>query len=174
MIVTVGGLIGAGKSTLAKALAEKYNVPYISAGQVMRSMAEERGMSLEEFSEYAEKHPEVDKQIDKTYQKSITENCVLDGRLAAYFAEKPDLKIWLKATLDVRATRVAAREGMPLEEVREDIVKREKSERKRYREIYGIDLDDLSIYDLILNTGVFDKEATLETVTVALESFKRK
>ena len=60
MIITVGGQAASGKSTLAKALAERLRYRHISAGHVMREMAAERGTSLVEFSRYAEKHPEVD------------------------------------------------------------------------------------------------------------------
>ncbi len=169
MIITVGGMVGSGKSTLGKGIAERFRMDYVSAGSIMRKMAEEKGMTLEEFSEYAEKHPEIDKKIDDTQVKSITGNCVVDGRLAAYFAPEPDLKIWLTSPLEVRATRVASRENIRVDEARKRIQDREKSERKRYMNSYNIDLDNLGVYDLVINTGIFDIDTTRGIVSEAIE-----
>ena len=54
MIITIGGLAGTGTTTTAELLSEKLDIPYISAGFVFREMAAERGMSVLEFSEFAE------------------------------------------------------------------------------------------------------------------------
>jgi len=159
MIVTIGGSVAAGKSTLAKGLSGKLGFQRLSAGEIMRQMASEKGMSLMDFSRYAESHPEVDREIDER-QRSLAlggGNFVVDGRLSAYFL-KPDLKVWLMAPLEVRAKRVIGRgdEYGSLEEASKAISEREGSERRRYREFYGIDLSDLSFYDLVINTGRFD------------------
>ena len=63
MIVTVGGLVGAGKSTLGKGLAKKYGLDYISAGQVMRDLAKQKNMSLQQYSSIAEENPEISKAL---------------------------------------------------------------------------------------------------------------
>ena len=54
MIITIGGLAGTGTTTTAELLSEKLDIPYISAGFVFREMAAEKGMSVLEFSEFAE------------------------------------------------------------------------------------------------------------------------
>ena len=66
MIITVGGLAGTGTTTTAEGLSEKLNIPYISAGFVFREMAAEKGMSVLEFSEFAEGNDDIDKEIDNT------------------------------------------------------------------------------------------------------------
>ena len=65
MIITLGGLAGTGTTTTAELLSEKLDIPYISAGYVFRQMASERGMSVLEFSEFAEGNDDIDKEIDK-------------------------------------------------------------------------------------------------------------
>jgi cytidylate kinase len=170
MIVTIGGSVGSGKSTLAQKIAKRFGMKYVSAGAVMREMAKERGMSLIEYSKYAESDSKVDREIDKRQKELAGDKCVADGRLSAYLL-CADLRIWLDAPLPVRAKRVAKRENISEAEAEKQITTREKSERKRYKEIYGIDLDDRKIYDLVINNEKFDADTTLEMISAAVKVF---
>jgi CMP/dCMP kinase len=172
MIISVGGLVGSGKSTLAKALAERYGFKYISIGHIMRDMAKENGMSILEFSKLAETDPKIDKELDERQKRITSGDCIIDSRLAA-FVLKPDLKIWLTTSLNVRASRLASRDEKSPEEGLREVREREASERKRYMEIYGYDLNDLSIYDLIINTGLFDVEPTVQICSKAIDSQRK-
>ncbi len=173
MIVTIGGSAGSGTSTLAKGIAERFNLKHISAGSIMREMAEEKGMDLLEFSKFAEENSQIDKEIDEGQKKMASENCVAEGRLSAHFLEH-DISVWLIAPLDVRATRVSYRESISPEEAEKRITEREASEKKRYREFYDIDISDMSRYDLILNTGKFDIDSMVKIVSSAIESLSDK
>ena len=53
-VITVGGLHGTGKSSVADAIAKKFNLIRMSAGVVFRQLAKERDLTLEEFSRVAE------------------------------------------------------------------------------------------------------------------------
>ncbi|MFQ6135793.1 MAG: (d)CMP kinase [Candidatus Hydrothermarchaeales archaeon] len=164
MIVTVGGPIGSGKTTIAEALAEKFDLRHISAGRVFREMAEKMGMSLAEFSKFAEEHHELDREVDERQVEMAKEgNAIVDGRLSGWMLDA-DLKIWLNAPLKVRAKRVANREKKSFEVALRETKDRERSEKKRYEEIYDIDLDDLSVYDVILNTAKWDAEGVVEII----------
>lgn len=161
MILTIGGLVGAGKTTLARRLAEAHGMSYVSIGEIMRQMAKERNVSLNEFGKLAEKDPSIDKEIDERQRSLAKDNCIFDSRLSAFLIDS-DLKIWLTAPLDVRAERLAKREGVPVEEAMANIKRREGSERKRYKKFYDINLDDLSVYDLVLNTTYFTPDEMLQ------------
>lgn len=151
MIVTIGGEVASGKSTLARELASRLGFRHVSAGAIMREMAAEQGMSLLEFSSYAESHPEVDREIDDRQKKLASSgDCVVEGRLSAHFLPA-DFKVWLTAELSERARRARGR-GDREEDITAAIKKRAKSERKRYIKFYNIDLNDTSIYDLVLDT----------------------
>jgi len=90
---------------------------------------------------------------------------VLESRLAGWIAgNRADIRIWLDAPDGVRADRTLDREEMTSEmQVREVI------EEQRYQSYYGIDLSDRSIYDLAINTGRWDAEATLDLALTAIE-----
>ena len=81
------------------------------------------------------------------------ENVIVEGRLSGFFVPDADLKIWLKAPVEVRTRRIAGQEKIAYEEALSTMKSRERSENKRYREYYGINLDDLSLYDLVINSS---------------------
>ena len=171
MIITIGGLAGTGTTTTAELLSEKLDIPYISAGFVFREMAAERGMSVLEFSEFAEGNDDIDKEIDKrqALKAKEAENLIIEGRLSAFFVDNADLKICLVTPFDVRSQRIANRESKSVEVAKEEIIVREKSEALRYMEIHNIDISNMDIYDLIVNTDSFDPESISEIIIQTLK-----
>ena len=171
MIVTIGGLAGTGTTTLAEVLSEKLDIPYISAGFIFREMAAEREMSVLEFSEFAEGNDEIDKEIDRRQAEKAksADDLIVEGRLSAYFVDNADLRLWLMTPFDVRSDRIAKREEKSVEVAKEEIITREKSEALRYKEIHNIDISNMDIYDLIINTDSFDPESISEIVTTTLK-----
>ncbi len=173
MIITIGGLPGTGTTTIAKKIAKKFNLRYVCAGIIFREMAKEMNMSVEEFSKYAEKHKEIDKEIDKRQVELAKQgNIVLEGRLAAWMLLKnnikPDLSIWFKTPIEIRAERISKRENLSFEEALQKIKLREDSEKKRYKDIYNINLDDLSIYDLVIDTSKWNIMGVFNIVGTAI------
>jgi cytidylate kinase len=83
-----------------------------------------------------------------------------------------DLRVWLDAPLDVRAARIADREGDEQETARRETKAREDSEKRRYKEYYGIDFSDRSIYDLAVNTARWSEDAVVDVVSVAIEAYR--
>jgi cytidylate kinase len=173
--IAISGLHGAGKTTAAKALSEKFGLRYVSAGTVFRQMAKEQGMSLDEFSRHVEEHPEIDQEIDRrSADEAKSDNVLIDARLAGWMAEGADLKILLAASLEARIRRIAKRENRSLEEVRKETLAREQSEAKRYKKLYGIDVDDYSVFDLVLNTENLSEEEMVQVLKLAVEQMIRK
>ncbi len=174
MLITVSGPAGSGKSTLAAGLADALGHEHVSGGDIFRALADERGYSLVEFNELAEEDDQIDRDLDRRLRETARESTdlVLESRLAGWMAaEYADLRVWLDAPLDVRADRIADREDKPLDEVLEETRARAASEAQRYREYYGIDIEDHSIYDLTVNTARWDADACLSLVLSAAESY---
>ena len=170
LVITVSGLAGSGTTTLCRNLARHYGFKHIYAGLIFRQMAKEMGMSLEEFQKYAELHPEVDREVDRRQIEAAKEcNVVIEGRLAGWMVEKADLKIWLDAPIRERARRVARREGITVEKAFMGIAEREKQNRKRYLNLYGIDIDDMSIYDLVIDTSKWGPDGVFSIVKAAID-----
>ena len=171
MIITIGGLAGTGTTTLAEVLSEKLDVPYISAGFIFREMAAEKGMSVLEVSEFAEGNDDIDKEIDKRQAEKAksSDNLIIEGRLSAYFVDNADLRIWLMTPFDVRSQRISQREEKSVEVAKDEIIIREKSEALRYMEIHNIDINNMEIYDIIINTDSFDPQSISEIIIQTLK-----
>jgi len=155
--ITISGTPGSGKSTVAEKLKEKLGFEYIYSGEIFRNLALEYEMNLEEFGKYCEENSDIDKKLDER-QVEILKNkddIILEGRLAGWLAVKNNInstKVFLDADIDIRTKRIIKRENGSFEKRKKEIEKREKSEKKRYKKYYGIDLDDTSIYDIIVDT----------------------
>ncbi|MCK4318633.1 cytidylate kinase family protein [Candidatus Bathyarchaeota archaeon] len=157
LVITVAGPHGSGRSTQARFIAESFDLRYISAGMIFRERAEELGLSLEEMSRKAAVDRDFDNYLDaRTKEESRRGGVVIDATLSGWMAEDPDLRIYLSCPLEERVRRIAEREDRALEEVDRETCFREENELRRFRECYGMDLKDLSVYDLVVNTGLFD------------------
>lgn len=171
MIVTLSGLPGSGKSTLGEALAKELGLEYFYAGG--RTLAKELGMTLEELNARSEKDPTFDRKIDDLQiAKAKAGNVLIDGRISAHMIPGADYKIFLKASLDVRAERISGRDKLPLEETRKRILAREKNERARYQKYYDIDLLDMTVYDLIVDTTKFSPDGTFNIAITAIKEIE--
>ncbi|HEV8595367.1 MAG TPA: cytidylate kinase family protein [Thermoplasmata archaeon] len=173
MIVAIGGPPGSGKTTAAELYARTYGPVLISGGKIFREMAAERGMDLVAFSTYAEKHHDVDRRLDEMILTAVKKNAlegrdvVVDGRIQAHLLARESVRafsVLVTAPLDIRAKRVADREGKSERHALEEILARERSERERYREIYEIDLEDVSVYDLELDSTELRPEAIVRRI----------
>jgi cytidylate kinase len=128
-------------------------------------------MTLGAFTQLCESDHSIDRKLDAAMAERAKEGqVVLEGRLAGYIARANDLqalKVWLTASEEVRAQRVGQREGESWREVLRVNHDRHESDSKRYFDIYGWDLRDTGIYDLVLNTDGETPEALAAQLAVA-------
>ncbi len=176
MRITVSGLPGSGTTSLSRYLAEHHGFTMISAGEVFRQLAKEHNMELATFGRLAEEDPAFDKMIDAR-QKEIAQerdNIIVEGRLSGWMVDDADLKIWLYAPIGCRIKRIAFRDQTANEETAEHLtLEREKCEAGRYRSYYSIDISDLSIYHMILNSQHWGVEGLGAIVDTAVTQIVR-
>ncbi|MHC1611428.1 MAG: (d)CMP kinase [Candidatus Methanospirareceae archaeon] len=174
MRITISGLSGSGTTTVAGLLSKELSMDVISAGEMFRAIAKEKSLQLEEFNKLAENNDDFDRLIDEKQGEEAMkrENVIVEGRLSGFFVPHADLKIWLKAPIEIRAERVAGREGIAYGEALAAMKSREQSEHKRYEQYYGINLDDLSIYDLIIDSSRWRGKSIVEMIKVAIDGIK--
>jgi cytidylate kinase len=175
MRITVSGLPGSGTTSLSRYLAERHGFSMISAGEVFRQLAKEHNMELARFGELARQDPSYDKMIDAR-QKEIAQerdNIIVEGRLSGWMVDNADLRIWLYAPISCRIKRIAFRDQVADEKTAMDLtLEREQCEADRYRSYYDINISDLSIYHIILNSerwGVEGLGAIIDTAIGRLE-----
>jgi len=174
MLITVSGPAGSGKSTLAANLAEEFSYEHVSGGDIFRDIAADRGLTPLELNRRAEEDEQIDRDLDRRLRTVAEQrdDIVLESRLAGWMAaEHADLRLWLDAPLAVRAERIADREDKSVETARSETTARARSEAQRYEEYYGIDIGDLTIYDLVINTGRWSVDGTLSVASQAIEAY---
>jgi len=174
VIVTIAGKPGSGKSTVARALAARLGLDHTSAGDFMREMATESGVSVLEFGALAEADPAIDRAIDERSRTLGEERdgFVIDARLAWHFVPH-SIKVFLDVSLAVAAVRIygdqrgSEAENVDLESTLRNTERREASESKRYMDYYGVDYMDLGNYDLVVDTS----DMTVNEVVDEIEAF---
>ena len=175
MIITISGPSGSGKSTVANALAEKLGIPAVDVGSVFREEATRHHMDIVEFSDYRLKHPEIDRRIDDAVIAKCqeTDGCVLQGRLSAWMTKQKGIKavrVWIDASPEVRAARIVKREGGDPATALAAIKHRDDNDWRNYRDTYGIDLNDLSVYDTVVPT---DNRSVEQVVSFLLSEIQK-
>jgi CMP/dCMP kinase len=83
---------------------------------------------------------------------------------------KGDISVWLKAPLEVRADRIARREGKERAIALRETQIRDSSEAARYLAFYNIDTANLDIYDLVIETRRWNQFAVIDIITQAVRS----
>jgi cytidylate kinase len=143
----------------------------ISAGEVFRQLAREHDMGLAEFGSLALENPEFDKMIDAR-QKEIAagrDNIIVEGRLSGWMVTDADLRIWLFAPIGCRIRRIVFRDQIADEKSAGRItIEREECEAARYRSYYNIDISDLSIYQITLNSEHWNVEGLGAIIDTAI------
>jgi len=185
MIISISGQAGSGKTSTGRALAKKLNYRFYDIGTLRKMAAQKRGMTIEEYNKYGETHPETDKEADaETVRLAKTKkNFVIQGRVAYYFIPQ-SLKVYLTVSSDVAAKRILLDKNNPernsksrtasISEIKKLCIERDKSDRKRYKKIYGIkDFTNPKNYDLIIDTSKLTIERTVEKILSKLSMIRR-
>jgi cytidylate kinase len=176
LVVCICGPSGAGKGTLAQHVSEKLGIARHSAGDFFREIAEEKNLTVEQLSKQANKQTDI-KVDQKTLEKGLKEDCVIESRISAWIlGEYADMTIYVTADLEERAKRVMqdtetrkAEKTGKLKDVKQRIKQRDKDNRQRYKEYYGIDMKDTSIFDMVIDNTKMNVEEQNKLVTKALK-----
>jgi cytidylate kinase len=159
--VIISGTAGSGKSTVARAIAKRFGLKHFSGGEASRQVAKKLGFKISgkaylSFHDYIKNHPEIDEMIDKLVLSKVKRgSCVVDSRLAAYLFKGKAYRIYLKVPDVVAAKRNALREGISGSEALKAVTERNKADAERYKELYSVDVNELGVYDLVLDTSYF-------------------
>lgn len=163
-IITLVGMIGSGKSSAGKAIAQMLDFQHLSSGDRFREEARRRKITTEQLSIQAENDPTIDANIDD-WVKSLgnQKNLIIDSRLAAHWHPEA-FNVFLVcdfATAAERAfkdlekneSRRLSEKVASIEEMEASIISRYASDCRRFKDLYGIDYADPKGYDVIIDTA---------------------
>jgi cytidylate kinase len=181
MVVCIGGMAGSGKSTVARKLAEKYKLVCLSGGDALKALAVEEGYKFlgpgwwesregMRFLAEREKDHTFDKAVDrKLLQMARKGNVILDSWTMPWLLES-GFKVWLEASTEKRAKRIAARDRMDFEEAWKALNRKENQTKMIYKELYGFNLgEDFAPFNFILDTNNLNSEDVFQIICMVMD-----
>jgi cytidylate kinase len=182
IVICVCGMAGSGKSTQAKKLAEKFGLKYYSGGDALKALAAEEGHKTLQrgwweskegmrFLERRGSDPKFDQAVDKKLSEFAQQgNVVLDSWTMPWLLKK-GFKVWLEASPEKRARRIAGRDCISVEEATKVLKSKEDQTKAIYKKLYGFSLgEDYTPFDLILDTDSLRSEEVFEVLCMAINN----
>ena len=177
MNLSLTGNLGSGKSSLGKELVAR-GFEIISSGDIFRSLAAERNVSIVEMNKIAETDKSIDKMVDdRTIALGKTkDNVIFDSRMGWHFV--PDsFKVFLMVDLQEAGNRVY-HDSLRKAETYQDadaaikaLYERQSLEKERYRELYGVNYYDLNHYNLVIDSTHASPAVIAEEIIKRFEQF---
>ena len=164
--VAISGKSGCGNSTVSRLVAEQLGLSVVN--YTFKNLAHELGKTFEEISVLAETDPKYDHTIDRM-QAQLAEQggCVLGSRLAIWLLRESAFTVYLRASLAVRAGRIAQREGKPLDKALRETEARDRRDHDRYSRLYGYDVDSYDFAAMIVDAETQNQEEVARQIVTA-------
>lgn len=181
-IISLSGMLGSGKSTVGKLLAQKLNYTFYSTGNAQRKIAQERGLTTLELNQLSMTDKSIDEQIDSVFKTLVMENedFVVDSRLAFFFIPS-SFKVKLNIDTKIAAERIfndksrtEERAYKTIEEAEEDLKSRRSLEVERFKKLYNVDIDNEANFDLIIDTTNKTPEEICEKILKYFHKFQKR
>ena len=172
--ITVSGNSGGGKSNISRAIAKEFKLKHVSVGDIFRKVASERKMNVVKFAEVREK--EIDFRADEeTLKLAKKGRIVLNGRLTGWVAgDNADVRIFVTCDINEKAKRVSKRDVESIFGAKKDLEKRDAEDNRVYKELYGIDMNNLSIYNEVFDTTKISMEESSRIVIELVKAHLKK
>lgn len=182
IIICISGMAGTGKSTLAKQLAQKYQLKYYSGGDALKELATEKGYHSSvngwwessdglKFLEERKKDPTFDKAVDqKLLEYAQCGNVLLDSWTMPWLV-KDGFKIWLAASVERQAERIAKRDNMIIQDALHALKEKEAATKAIYKKLYGFTLgEDFTPFDFILDTDNLTADEVFKILSMVIDN----
>ncbi len=175
-IITLSGKPGSGKSSTADRVAEMLGYTRYSAGETARAIIHKQKITLSDFNKQAEQHPEIDQQIDEELRKLRDHrDIVIDSRLGFYWIPE-SFKVYLDLSNDVAIARIfkdanlntlrsdLGEGGPSMASVMDQVEERVRSERLRFKKLYGVNPNSIEHFDLVIDTARHSPQTVALTI----------
>ena len=178
--VIISGPPAIGKTTIAKGLAEEFNLTYLSGGDILKDMAKEEGFTSDgndwwdtedgmKFLNQRKTNSDFDKKVDKKLQDFFHNGNVVITSYTLPWLVNDGIKFWLSGTYENSAKRMKKRDNVSELEALEVVKKRFNENKIIYKSLYDFEFgDDLSVFDKIINTDDLNAEQVLEIAKLSV------
>ena len=181
----ISGLPAVGKTTVARAVAEKFNLKLYSGGDVLKEMAVAKGYTMSgsgwwdteqglNFLAERKTDPSFDKEVDGRLVEAAEQGGAVITSYTLPWLTNNAVKLWLKGSRENRAKRMGGRDNIVYKQALEIVSKRDEENKKLYSDLYTIKIgEDLSVFDYLINTDQLSIEGVIDiTYTMVEHSIK--
>lgn len=186
IVICLSGLTASGKSSVARRIAQKYGLKYVSGGTALMELAIKNGFKPKDkgwwetpegmrFLKQRVRDPKFDRQIDsRLLEQAEQGNVVLDSWTMPWLSKR-GFKIWLDVSAKERAKRLAHRDGLSVELAKQLIADKDGLTKQIYENLYGFKLgEDYSPFDLVLDSESLTLDEVFETLSLVIEQLVLK
>ncbi len=172
--IVISGPPAVGKTTVAKGLANAFNLTYLSGGDVLKQMAKEQGFEVDgddwwdtddgmKFLNQRETNPQFDNKVDDKLIELFKKGGMVITSYTLPWLVDDGIKIWLDGSHDSSSKRMQNRDNMSSKDAYEVTKERYDKNKALYKKLYNFDFgEDESIFDKIINTDNLNAEQVLE------------
>jgi cytidylate kinase len=184
--VSRGSLAGA--TLVAEAVASKLQVPCISRDHVAREAAQAARVSEEVLTRQMERPPSFldpharDRDVYLCHFRAVLSQHAVEGSFVYHghgghflLADIPNLlRVRVVAPMEFRVAAVMESKGLDARAAKNHVHRMDKHRQKWVRFLYGVDYQDPSFYDLVVNLEKLSVEEACEALTqvARLERFR--
>jgi cytidylate kinase len=185
-IITISHEMGAGGPEIGMAVAERLGYHYVDQ-ELISDAARRYGLLEEKLTHLDESKPSLFERLDTETHRYITviqtalfefaeqDNVILMGRSGQWLLRGIPhvLRVRVKAPFELRVRRAIKRltgqmrEAVNPRTVTEMVRKDDTEKSSRFRYLYDVDINDASLYELILNTERLSVETAVELLAAA-------
>ncbi len=172
MIIAISGMSGSGKNTVGEKVANALRMRTVE--YTFKDYANDSGIDLMEFQKMARKNSNIDKDFDRRVVRDANKgNCVITTWLGPWTVKKAKLRVWLDADEKTRANRISKREKRSVSNALTHLRKRDRDNILRYKKLYGIDIRDREIFDIVVNTENLLPDDIAKMIIIAAKRMNR-
>jgi len=177
MLILISGFAGSGKSSLADSLGKALGLRVVHASAILREMAVKGVKALDnaspekihdwweseeakEFMKRRNKDGSLDLELDKKLIEIARKgNVIMDSWTMPYLYKGNALRIWLNASAETRAKRVASRDNLDYKVVLNKIIERDNDTKALYQRLYNFKMgENQNLFDLVIDTDNLTQE----------------
>ena len=175
--IVISGPPAVGKTTVAKGLAEEFQLQYLSGGDVLKEMASEHGFDSKgddwwdtkegmEFLTQREQNSEFDKKLDEKLSILFNQGGMVITSYTLPWLIKDGIRIWLEGSHESSTNRMQSRDNMSSEDAYKITKERFDKNKALYKKLYNFDFgEDKSVFDLIINTDNLTAQQVIDVTT---------
>ncbi len=174
--IIISGLPAAGKTEVAKLLGARLGLKELNGGDILKEIAREKGYVVGgaswwdsadgiKFLKERNNDPEFDREADRRMLARVKKGSIIVTSWTLPWLSDSGFKVWLDASVEVRANRMAMRDKSDIVVCRRTVAERDRMNSTLFENYYGIKLGrDKKPFDVIINTDKLTVEQTADEI----------